>query len=191
MQDGGFCYRRRAHPAAGTNFIFYGYSSQGAPHPSRLCRDVLFQKGGKVKGEMPFITTLSRFLWARKPTSCPFGKNETACAVDEVRGPTRRINRVSCGESIRRGTIFSKNAKTPLTTFALCAIITPVHKTLPNCVKVARQTLTLFVRVRILLRQPKRKSCRKMGFFYFIHVPEADILPNVLSTWQSFRAQTA
>ena len=33
-------------------------------------------------------------------------------------------------------------------------ILLKSHRTKPNCVKVARQTLTLFVRVRILLRLP-------------------------------------
>ena len=35
-------------------------------------------------------------------------------------------------------------------------ILLKSHRTKPNCVKVARQTLTLFVRVRIQLEEPHR-----------------------------------
>ena len=45
--------------------------------------------------------------------------------------------------------------------------------TLPNCVRVARQTLTLFVRVRILLRQPEQtaENARSRRFFLFFGPP--------------------
>ncbi len=39
---------------------------------------------------------------------------------------------------------------------------------MPNCVRVARQTLTLFVRVRILLRQPEKH--RIAVLFYFAKI---------------------
>ncbi len=44
---------------------------------------------------------------------------------------------------------------------------------LPNCVRVARQTLTLFVRVRILLRQPEQtaENARSRRFFLFFGPP--------------------
>ena len=41
------------------------------------------------------------------------------------------------------------------------------QKTLPNCVKVARQTLTLFVRVRILLRLPHCPETLRFRVFLF------------------------
>ena len=45
-------------------------------------------------------------------------------------------------------------------------ILLKSHRTKPNCVKVARQTLTLFVRVRILLRLPHcPETLRFRGFF--------------------------
>ena len=48
-------------------------------------------------------------------------------------------------------------------------ILLKSHRTKPNCVKVARQTLTLFVRVRILLRLPHcPETVRFRGFFFFI-----------------------
>ncbi len=41
---------------------------------------------------------------------------------------------------------------------------------LPDCVKVARQTLTLFVWVRILVRQPKidKLFAKLVDFFYYL-----------------------
>ena len=43
-----------------------------------------------------------------------------------------------------------------------------LHKALPNCVKVARQTLTLFVRVRILLRQPSENRWNRWFRRFFL-----------------------
>ena len=45
----------------------------------------------------------------------------------------------------------------------------PVSRTifLPNCVMVARQTLTLFVWVQILVRQPKKEEPQEVWFFFF------------------------
>mgnify|MGYP007116415056 CR=1 FL=1 len=46
-------------------------------------------------------------------------------------------------------------------------ILLKSHRTKPNCVKVARQTLTLFVRVRILLRLPPKTVFFEKTVFLF------------------------
>ncbi len=93
---------------------------------------------------LPCRSTRSPGAWACRAATSPVSKNAPSKSSAAPSARCRHKNLSHLGEKC-------------LTPACGCVIITKPQRAAsiqPNCVKVARQTLTLFVRVRILLRLP-------------------------------------